>query len=177
MKTALPQSPDMSGAQPTILNDGYMPRPPLSLVDYREAAAREVGRSDWIDIGQAMIDAFAKLTGDNQYIHVDPARARLTSLGGTVAHGFLTLALIGGVGPKTIPPIEGTTIAYNYGFNAIRFITPVPSGARIRAIFTCGELTERSPGRVLLAFDVTVEIEHKPRPALVAEWLTLMVSE
>jgi acyl dehydratase len=167
----------MSSARPTILSDGYMPRPPLPLAAYREAVGREVGRSDWIAIDQAMIDAFAALTGDNQYIHVDPSRARLTSLGGTVAHGFLTLALIGGLGPKTIPPIVGTTIGYNYGFNAIRFVSPVPSGARIRAIFTGRAVTERPPGQILLAFDVKVEIEDKPRPALVAEWLTLMVSE
>lgn len=161
----------------TILSDGYMPRPPLTLAAYREAVGREVGRSDWIVVDQAMIDEFAKLTGDNQYIHVDPARARLTSLGGTVAHGFLTLALIGGVGPKTIPPIEGTTIGYNYGFNTIRFVAPVPSGARLRAIFKPKGVTERAAGQVLLAFDVTVEIEGKPRPALAAEWLTLMVSD
>lgn len=160
----------------TILRDGYMPRPPLSVAAYQEAVGHEVGRSDWIVVDQAMIDAFSSLTGDNQYIHVDPERARRTPLGGTVAHGFLTLSLIGGVGPKTIPPIEGTTIGYNYGFNAIRFVAPVPSGSRIRAIFKAKSVVERAPGQILLSFDVTVEIEGRPRPALVSEWLTLMVS-
>src|SRR5437868_6098925 len=116
------RSATMADAESTILSDGYMPRPPLSLGAYREAVGGEIGRSDWITVDQPMIDAFASLTGDNQYIHVDPVRARRTSLGGTVAHGFLTLALVGGLGPKTIRPIEGTTIGYNYGFNSIRFV-------------------------------------------------------
>jgi acyl dehydratase len=118
----------MASAKQTILSDGYMPQPPLSLAAYRAALGREIGRSDWIRVDQAMIDAFAKLTGDNQYIHIDPGRARESALGGTVAHGFLTLALIGGVGPKIIPPIEGATIGYNYGFNKVRLISSVPSG-------------------------------------------------
>jgi acyl dehydratase len=161
----------------TILSDGYMPRPALSLADYRATIGREIGRSDWVVIDQSMIDAFAALTGDNQYIHIDPARARATELGGTVAHGFLTLAIVGGLGPKVIPPIEGTKIGYNYGFNSIRMVAPVPSGARVRAHFVAKGAEQRGPGQVLLTLGVTVEIEGRTKPALVAEWLTLMVSE
>ena len=167
----------MAHPEQTILSDGYMPQPPLSIAAYRAAAGSEIGRSDWIRVDQAMIDAFAGLTGDNQYIHVDPVRARDSPLGSTVAHGFLTLAIIGGLGPKTIPPIEGTRIGFNYGFNSIRFVAPVPSGARIRAIFTARGADVRGPGQVMLTFGVTVEIEGQTKPALVAEWLTLMISD
>ena len=161
----------------TILSDGYMPRPPRSLVDYQATIGSEIGRSDWVLIDQPMIDAFAALTGDNQYIHIDPARARQSPLGGTVAHGFLTLAIIGGLGQKIIPPIQGTTIGYNYGFNGVRLISPVPSGSRIRAIFVAKGAEQRAPRQVMLTFAVTVEIEGRSKPALVAEWLTLMVSD
>lgn len=166
----------MENAEQTILSDGYMPQPPLSLSDYRAAVGREIGRSDWVRIDQSMIDAFAALTGDNQYIHIDPIRARQGPLGGTVAHGFLTLAIVGGLGPKIIPPIEGTKIGYNYGFNRVRLVAPVPSGSRIRVAFLARGAEERAPGQVMLTFSVTVEIENQTRPALVAEWLTLMVS-
>jgi len=166
----------MEDAEQTLLNDGYMPQPPLSLAAYRAVLGSEVGRSDWVRIDQALIDAFARLTGDNQYIHIDPVRAARSPLGGTVAHGFLTLAIIGGLGPKIIPPIEGTKIGYNYGFNKIRLVAPVPSGSRIRATFVARAADERAPGQVMLTFGVTVEIEGDPKPALVAEWLILMVS-
>ena len=89
----------------------------------------------------------------------------------------MTLAIVGGLGPKVIPPIEGTRIGYNYGFNSIRLVAPVPSGARIRASFVARAAEQRGPGQVMLTFGVTVEIEGRPKPALVAEWLTLMVSE
>jgi acyl dehydratase len=167
----------MQNASQTILSDGYMPRPPLSLPEYRAAIGSEIGRSDWIAIDQPMIDGFAALTGDNQYIHIDPVRAGKTPLGGTVAHGFLTLAIIGGLAPKVIPPIEGTGIGYNYGFNRVRLMAPVPSGSRIRAVFVMKGAEQRAPGRVTLTFAVTVEIEGRSKPALVAEWLTLMASE
>ena len=167
----------MQDATQTILSDGYMPRPPLSLSNYRAVIGHEIGRSDWVLIDQPMINAFAALTGDNQYIHIDPIRARESPLGGTVAHGFLTLAIIGGLGPKVIPPIEGTKIGYNYGFNSIRLVAPVPSGSRIRAVFVAKGVEQRAPGQVTLTFGVTVEIEGRSKPALVAEWLTLMVSE
>ncbi len=166
----------MESAEQTILSDGYMPQPPLSLPAYRAALGSEVGRSDWVLIDQARIDAFAALTGDNQYIHIDPVRAAQTPLRGTVAHGFLTLAIIGGLGPKIIPPIDGTKIGYNYGFNSIRLVAPVPSGSRIRATFVARGADERAPGQVLLTFGVTVEIEGQPKPALVAEWLIVMVT-
>jgi acyl dehydratase len=166
----------MQRREQTILSDGYMPHLPLSLAEYRAANGREIGRSEWVLIDQRMIDAFAALTGDNQYIHIDPARARQSPLGGTVAHGFLTLAVVGGLGPKNIPPIEGTKIGYNYGFNRVRLVTPVASGSRIRAVFVARGAEERAPGQVMLTLDVTVEIENGTKPALVAEWLTLMVS-
>ena len=166
----------MQSTGQTVLSDGYMPQPALSLSDYRAAIGREIGQSDWVRIDQPMIDAFADLTGDNQYIHIDPIRARQSPLGGTVAHGFLTLAIIGGLGPKIIPPIEGTKIGYNYGFNRVRLVAPVPSGSRIRVAFVARGVEERAPGQVMLKLGVTVEIENQAKPALVAEWLTLMVS-
>jgi acyl dehydratase len=157
----------------TILNDGYMPLPPLSLPAYRELVGKEVGRSDWIRIDQAMIDAFAALTGDDQFIHIDPERAAMTPFGTTIAHGFLTLAIIGGLGPKIVPPIEGAREGLNFGLEHVRFVTPVPSGARIRALFTLNGIEERAPGQIAKRLGVVVELENSEKPALVAEWLTV----
>jgi acyl dehydratase len=156
-----------------LLNDGYMPLPALSLSAYRELVGEEVGRSDWICVDQAMIDAFAALTGDDQFVHIDPERSAKTPFGTTIAHGFLTLAIIGGLEPKTIPPIEGTREGLNFGLEHVRFVTPVPSGARVRALFTLNGIEERTPGQITKRLGVVVELENQEKPALVAEWLTV----
>lgn len=139
-----------------------------------EMAARlgeELGVSRWFDVDQPRIDAFAALCEDRQYIHVDPVRAAETPFGGTVAHGFLTLSLLSAMAYDAEPPLAGARMSVNYGFERLRFVAPVPAGARVRGRFVLAGLEERAPGEVTLSWDVTVEIEAGTRPAVAARWL------
>ena len=125
--------------------------------------------SRWFTVDQARIDAFAEVIEDHQFIHVDPERAAETRFGGTIAHGFLTLSLLSAMAYDAIP-LTGA-LSVNYGFDRIRFLSPVPSGARVRGRFTVAEVEERVPGETTMHRDVSVEIEGAARPALVARWL------
>lgn len=145
----------------------------LTDADYQAMVGTEIGFSDWIEIDQARINAFAEVTNDPQYIHVDPEAAKASPFGGTIAHGFLTLSLLSAMAEKSLPRIQGTRMVVNFGFDKVRFITPVRSGKRIRGRFVLKEVGTRSPGVVQSALAVTVEIEQEPKPALAAEWLTL----
>ncbi|PTD24192.1 nodulation protein NodN [Sphingomonas fennica] len=123
-------------------------------------------------IDQAMIDRFADATGDHQFIHVDPERAKQTPFGGTIAHGFLTLSLLPVMREKSdVPTIEGLKMGLNYGGNKVRFLTPVPSGSRVRGHFKLLEFAEKGPGRYQETAELSVEIEGKDKPALIAEWI------
>jgi len=135
----------------------------------------ELGVSEWITIDQERIDRFADVTEDHQFIHVDPARAAATPLGGTIAHGLLTLSMIVRLTEDVLPRLEGTRMALNYGFDKIRFLSPVRAGSRIRASARLGAAEERKAGQILIRLDTTIEIEHEDKPALVAEWLSLHV--
>ncbi len=130
-----------------------------------------IGSSDWFVIDQSRIDKFASVTEDQQFIHTDPQKAALTPFGTTIAHGFLTLSLLPAMGADVIPVLEGHKMAVNYGFEKVRFISPVPSGARVRGHFTLLSLEERSPSEVTMLWEVRVEIEGQDKPALYAEWL------
>lgn len=136
----------------------------------------ELGVSDWLEIDQARIDAFADVTLDHQFIHVDPEAAAATPLGSTVAHGFLTLSLLAHLreGMFFIP--ENTVMILNYGLDRLRFIEPVPVGSRVRARSRLVAVTEKQPGRWLIKEETTVEIEGNDRPALIAEPLTMFVT-
>jgi acyl dehydratase len=144
----------------------------VSLAELRAQVGGEVGVSDWLTIGQDRIDAFADLCGDHQFIHVDPERAAETPFGGTIAHGFLTLSLLTWFAAKVRPRIKGTAHSVNYGFDRLRFVAPVPAGARVRGRFVLDRLDESVAGQVSQHWTVTVEIEGGERPALVAEWIT-----
>ena len=131
-----------------------------------------IGTSDWLEVSQARIDAFAAATGDFQFIHVDPERARLTPLGGTVAHGFLTLSLI----PLLMETsdaarVDGMRMGLNYGGNKVRFLAPVHAGKRIRGHFRLIDLAEKHPGQWQQTFEATIEIESEDKPAMIAEWI------
>ena len=132
----------------------------------------EVGVSSWLAVTQAMIDGFADLTDDHQYIHVDPARAAETPFGGTIAHGFLTLSLLAPLAYEVRPRPAGATMSVNYGFDRLRFVAPVRAGARIRARFRLDRLERDTPGQVTMHWGVTMEVEGEDRPALVADWIT-----
>lgn len=153
-----------------------MTQPTLTLDELRALIGRELGTSDWIEIDQPRIDAFATATLDDQFIHVDVERAKASPFGGTIAHGFLTLSLLSHMNFETMPLLEGEQLGVNYGFNKLRFVTAVKSGQRVRGRFLLRDVVERSPGQIMLATDVTVEIEGEVKPALVAEWLTLSVT-
>jgi acyl dehydratase len=131
--------------------------------------------SRWITVDQERIDAFAQVTEDEQFIHVDPKRARATAFGGTVAHGFLTLSLLSAMAYSALPRIEGAAHGVNYGFDRVRFIHPVPSGSQVRGRFTLQATTPRSPREWQLSYDVSVEIDGVQKPALAATWLTMQV--
>jgi len=150
----------------------------ITVDDIPGAIGTEIGRSDWRTVTQAMIDAFAESTDDHQWIHLDSARAAAeTPFGGTIAHGFLTLSLLSTLAYEAIPRLEGATMGINYGFDRIRFMAPVKSGARVRAIFSLAAADIRPSGRVLSTYEVTLEIENSLKPALTATWLTLAVVE
>ena len=148
----------------------------LRLSDLRGRVGQEVGVSRWIEVTQDVIDGFAEVTQDRQFIHVDPARAAAeTPFGGTIAHGFLTLSLLSACAYDALPQIEGRAMGINYGFDKIRFLSPVRSGSRVRARFRLAEVQMRSPTEALMRYGVMVEIEGAERPALAADWLTMAV--
>lgn len=142
------------------------------LADYIGA---EIGVSDWFAIDQERVDAFADVTLDHQFIHVDPEAAQLTPWGTTVAHGFLTLSLVTHLsGDVGILP-EGTMTVINYGLDKVRFLEPVRVGSEIRARVALAGVTEKGPGRVLLKSIVTIEIKDSDKPAMVAATLMMAV--
>jgi acyl dehydratase len=148
---------------------------PVSSMSWEALAARvgtEIGTSEWITVTQPMIDTFARVTGDEFYLHVDPQRAAALPFKGTIAHGFLTLSLLAPMGYQACPYVEGARFPLNYGFNRVRFVAPVPVGRRVRGHFVLRSAQVVSAGQRQLTYDVTVEIEGGSRPALVAEWLT-----
>lgn len=147
----------------------------MTALTVRELAAmegREVGVSRWLTVDQPRIDGFAVLCEDDQFIHTDPERARAeTPYGGTIAHGFLTLSLLSAMAYDAQPRLAGARMSVNYGFDRVRFLAPVPAGARVRGRFALRALEERAPNEITLTWDVTVEIEGSDKPALSAIWL------
>ncbi|QDC11626.1 MaoC family dehydratase [Oceanicola sp. D3] len=137
----------------------------------------ELGVSRWFPIDQSLIDSFADLTEDHQYIHVDPARAAQTPFGSTIAHGFLTLSMLSAMAYDAQPRLDTEGMGVNYGFDRIRFLAPVPSGARLRARFTLAEVKELPNQVIALAWDVTMEAEGAARPVLAARWLVRRYTE
>lgn len=136
---------------------------------------KELGVSDWITIGQERINTFAEITEDDQFIHIDPERAKKTPFGGTIAHGFLTLSLISQFSEQAGLALEGVKMGVNYGFDKMRFLAPVPAGSKVRGRIVLKDATEKNPGQYLLTYAVSVEIEGGSKPALIADWLVMQV--
>jgi acyl dehydratase len=150
-------------------------KPPILLAAYQDMVGREIGVSSWHLIDQSRIDAYADVIEDHQFIHVDPERAKKeTPFGTTVAHGFLTMSLMSIMSYEVMPVIEGTTMGVNYGFDKLRFISPVLSGRRVRGRFTLVEAKLRKEKELQSRTNVTVEIEGEDKPALVADWIGLI---
>ncbi len=134
---------------------------------------QEVGVSDWFVIDQQRIDAFAAVTEDRQFIHVDPQRAKETPWGQTIAHGFLTLSLTAAMNEQALPRLAGMKMSMNYGYNKLRFLSPVLSGKRVRGRYKLLKVDVQPGDRYLITHEISVEIEGEAKPALVAEWLIL----
>jgi len=145
----------------------------VSIEDYQAMVGSELGVSDWILVDQAKIDAFAEVTGDHQFIHVNPELAAQTPFGTTIAHGYLTLSLCSVMAYGVMPGIKGTKMGVNYGLNKVRFMAPVKSGKQVRGRFKLLDVTQRPDGAWQTTVNVTVEIDGETKPALAAEWVTL----
>lgn len=143
---------------PTVFDD------PTALLD---AVGTDLGVTDWIEISQERIDQFADATGDHQWIHVDPDKAREGPFGATIAHGYLTLAITNLFLPQLVE-VHNTSMGVNYGVNKVRFPAPVLVGSRIRG---AAQVTEAAPleGGVQVVITITVEIEGGAKPACVVE--------
>jgi acyl dehydratase len=150
-------------------------KPGTPIAQLQARVGTETGVSRWFEISQARIDAFAEITEDMQFIHVDPVAAAATPFGGTIAHGFLTLSMVSAMAYDAQPRVAGLAMGVNYGFEKVRFVAPVPAGSRIRARFRLEALIERSANEYQARSEVTVEIEGAGKPALVAQWLSLYV--
>ena len=151
---------------------------PIAIETMVGLLGKEVGISPWRIVSQDMINRFADATDDHQFIHVDPERARAeTPYGGTIAHGFLLLSLLSPMTYETLPPLKGSGMAINHGFERIRFSAPVRSGTRVRTRFVLAEMNARPSGMVQIGYDVTMEIENSLKPALTARWQTIAVME
>ncbi len=151
-------------------------KPKISIDELAARVGGEPFVSRWFLIDQKRIDAFADITEDWQFIHVDPEAARATPFGGPIAHGFLTLSMLSAFAMDALPGISGVAMSVNYGFDRLRFLAPVPAGAKVRGSFKLASATRRSEREWLISYDVTVEIDGAPKPALAAQWLTMQVT-
>lgn len=151
---------------------------PLTIVAKDElvnAVGSKLPSSPWIDLAQERINAFADCTGDNYFIHVDEEKAKQTDLGGTIAHGLLTLSLLPALMEDFIVP-ENMVHGLNYGFDKVRFLAPVRAGKRVRLHSEVLDIERKDENRFVFKIGVTVEIEGEETPALIAEWMNLFIT-
>ncbi|MET0736598.1 MAG: MaoC family dehydratase [Microbacterium sp.] len=142
--------------------------------DVIEAQGAHLGESDWRTIDQERIDLFARATGDHQWIHVDPERARASSFGSTIAHGYLTLSLLSDMTADVVR-YAFDAVRLNYGVDRVRFLAPVPVDSRVRDSVDVAKV-ESTPSGVRVTYRHTVEIDGSPRPACIAETISLIVT-
>jgi acyl dehydratase len=151
-----------------------MNRIPPTYEQLRTMEGQELGVSDWMVVDQARIDQFAECTGDRQWIHIDPERARRQSpFRTTIAHGYLTLSIIGCLSQEMGVIPENTQAAFNYGLDKVRFLAPVRVGSRVRLRVTLLSMEDKGPGQYLMTVANTIEIEGEEKPALTAETLAM----
>lgn len=147
--------------------------PSVPVAQLQDYVGKELGRSDWLTIDQNRINQFAECTGDHQFIHVDPVKAKLTPFGGTIAHGFLSLSLIPVLMENLMLVPQGMKMAVNYGLDSVRFIQPVKVDSRVRLAAKVLDITEKRPGQWLIKIEATLEIDGEQKPAYIAESLSL----
>jgi len=143
------------------------------LAQLEAAVGTEIGTTDWMEITQERVDAFADATDDHQWIHIDVERAKSGPFGGTIAHGYLTLSLIPQFN-NHLMSIETTGARLNYGLNKVRFPNPVKVGARLRCTATLSSLTDIPAGKQMVT-NYVIEIEGETKPACVAEMVVLLL--
>ena len=148
----------------------------LTIAGLNERIGQELGVSDWVVIDQARIDKFASCTGDHQWIHVDVERAKRESpFQGPIAHGYLTLAMVAPLAMEIgIIPADAAA-GLNYGVEKVRFLAPVPAGARVRLHVSLSGVEPRDNGQVIMKTLNTLEVEGSEKPALIAETLALLI--
>ena len=152
-----------------------MTKTPPTFEELLGMAGQELGLSHWVVVDQPMIQQFADCTGDQQWLHVDPVRARRESpFRKTIAHGYLTLSLVGALGQQIGALPENTQAAFNYGLDKVRFLAPVITGARVRLRTKLLSIEDKGPGAYLMKAQNTIEIEGGKKPALIAETLALL---
>ncbi len=146
---------------------------------FQAAVGRPEGSGQWLDVTQERINAFADVTEDRQFIHVDPEKAaQLSPFKVPIAHGFLTLSLLTHLAstlPEDPARLEGLLMAVNYGFEKVRFVSPVKVGARIRVSSTLTDVEQKDPSTLQMVRSMTVEIDGESKPALVADWVTRLI--
>jgi acyl dehydratase len=148
----------------------------LTLGGLGERIGRELGLSDWVTIDQSRIDAFASCTGDRQWIHVDVEKARRESpFRGPVAHGYLALAMVAPLAMQVGVIPSDAAAGLNYGIDKVRFLAPVPAGARVRLRVVLAGIEPREGGQVIMKTHNTLELEGSDKPALIAETLALLI--
>ncbi len=140
----------------------------------KEMVGQEIGLSDWLQINQDRINAFAECTEDRQWIHVDQEMAKNGPFGTTIAHGYLTLSMLSYFNFQNNVFPSGIKMAVNYGLNKVRFLNPIPVGSKIRNRAVLKEVTDKGGGRLLMITENTVEIEGQEKPAMVAESLAML---
>ncbi|GAB3929911.1 MaoC family dehydratase [Kribbella albertanoniae] len=150
-----------------------MPKSFTGVDEVVNAVGTSLGETEWLEITQEQVNQFAEATGDHQWIHVDVERAAKGPYGGTIAHGYLTLSLIARFGDELFS-ISGVTAKLNYGVNKVRFPTPVPVGARVRAGASIANTAE-TPAGVQVSLNWVIELENSTKPACVAETVVLLV--
>jgi acyl dehydratase len=146
---------------------------------FQSAVGKPEGTGDWIEISQDRINAFADVTEDHQFIHVDPKlAAELSPWGVTVAHGFLTLSLLVKLSesiPQPAERLDGIVMGINYGFEKVRFITPVKVGSKIRCSSVLAAVDQKDANTLQTTRTMTVEIDGESKPALVADWISRLI--
>jgi acyl dehydratase len=147
-----------------------------SLAELKSATGQAIGVSAWMTVTQDLIDGYADVIDDHQWIHVDPERAARSPLGTTIAHGYLTLSLIPAM-IRNLYAVAGVSARLNYGSNRVRFPTPVPRGGRLRTHLKILSTEDGADGAVRVTWQATVELEGSEKPACIAEILTLMLPE
>lgn len=142
---------------------------------FTAALGQPEGTGDWFEVTQEQVNQFADVTLDHQFIHIDPEAAKATPFGGTIAHGFLTLSMLVHLGasiPQDPARFAGVLMGVNYGFDKVRFVSPVPVGSRIRATSELVDVQLKDANNLQVTRRFAVEVDGSERPALLADWIT-----